>query len=234
MFYEWKDGDNDPNLSHKTTAVDSTIELDSLSPSSDTDLTADDKPQVLTRKKSEGMSVRFAQMRVRGELEHRFEDGDDNATEVPPYTNVLRVIKVASLLLIGVCALVGMVFSKITFVSITGRMYTLYTASPQDTGNNPKSVIFFQLVFILVIPEILSLAHCVIWGFIGKTSKSFPWPSWKAMVLVSILLQLFDITVRGIVIIDHVKVMCLVYPVSLSLTLYQATCMYMYTLIHSI
>ena len=219
MFYEWKDGDDDPNLS-RTTTVDTTIELDSLNSPSDTNLTsetdltsaADNKPQV-TRKKSERLSVKFARMRVRGnqqrEMEHRVEDGEDDAIQAPAHTGVLRIIKVTALLVIGACALVGMVFSKITFVSITGRMYTLYTTLPQDTGNNPRSVIFFQLVFILVIPEILSLGHCVIWGFIGKTSKSFPWPSWKAMVLVSKVSS----PVRGkslfkyylsLVVIDHV------------------------------
>ena len=195
MFYEWKDGDDDPNLNKNLTlsnknTVDSTIELDSLKPSNDTDFTsaANDKPQVPGKKPGK-MSVRFARLtRGRGDqrrgLEHQAVTVDDS-TEVPAYTNVLRTIKVASLLVIGACALVGMIFSKITFVSITGRMYSLYTAS-QDPGNNQKSVIFFQLVFILVIPEILSLAHCIISGFIGKTSRTFPWPSWKAMALVSI------------------------------------------------
>lgn len=186
MFYEWKDGDDDPSLSRNPNAVDPTIELDSLNPTSAKDLTsaADDKPKV-TRNKSQKMSVRFARL-LRGDnrqdLESRAQTVDDS-TEVPAYTNVLRIIKVVSLLVIGACALVGMIFSKITFVSITGRMYRLYTDSQQQ--NSAKSVIFFQLVFILVIPEILSLGHCVIWGFIGKTSKTFPWPSWKAMALVS-------------------------------------------------
>ena len=198
MFYEWKDGDDDPNLNPNLTlsnknAVDPSIELDSLKPSDDTDFTsaADDKPQA--PKKKGKMSVRFGggfggRTRNRGErrqMERQAVTVEDS-NEVPAYTNVLRVIKVVSLLFIGACALVGMIFSKITFVSITGRMYTLYTASPQqDTGNNPKSVIFFQLVFILVIPEILSLVHCVVWGFIGKTPRTFPWPSWKAMAWVS-------------------------------------------------
>ena len=105
------------------------------------------------------------------------------------YANTLRVVKVISLLLIGVIALFGMIFSKISFVSITTRMYSLYTypGSSQDdeTLTSNKLAIFFQLVVILVIPEIVSLGHCLIRGFLGKSSNTFPWPNWKSIVLVS-------------------------------------------------
>ena len=193
-FYgEWQDGDNDPNLGHRP-SVDATIELNSLDPVSDTNLT-DSNTQV-TRKKSERMSVKFARMRSLGNhrrvVEHPVEEGEDDGIQPPAYTNVLRFIKVVSLLVIGACALVGMVFSKITFVSITGRMYTLYNSTRANEQNNPKSVIFFQLVFILVIPEIVCLLHCIVWGFIGKTSKSFPWPSLKSLILVSHMSSLIE------------------------------------------
>ena len=116
-------------------------------------------------------------------MENRVDDGEEDATESPSYKNTLRVIKIVALLLIGACALVGMVFSKITFVSITSQMYKLYNQA--DNRDDEKSVIFFQLVFILIIPEIVCLGHSFIQGCIGKTSKSFPWPSRKAMLLVS-------------------------------------------------
>ena len=112
----------------------------------------------------------------------------DNPTQSLSYTNILRIIKLVSLVLIGAFALFGMVCSKITFVSISSRMYTLYSSpSVQDDEamNINKSTIFFQLVFVLVIPEILCLCHCLLWGFIGKSSKNKPWPSWKAICLVS-------------------------------------------------
>ena len=105
------------------------------------------------------------------------------------YTNTLRVVKVISLLLIGAIALFGMIFSKITFVSITTRMYSLYTypdsTEDDETLTTHKSAIFFQLVAILVIPEVVSLGHCFLWGSLGKSSNTFPWPNWKSIVLVS-------------------------------------------------
>ena len=119
----------------------------------------------------------------------RIQDQQGNPIQSISYINTLRIIKVISLLLIGACALAGMITSKITFVSITSRMFNLYSLpSAQDNEtmiNNQKSVVFFQLVFILVIPEILCLGHCLLWGFIGKSSKRFPWPSLKATSLVS-------------------------------------------------
>lgn len=190
FYEEWNNKDDDPNLSSKADSK-ANIELNLLQPS-DTNLTgtsnraSNTRPRVI-RKKSERMSVRFARLRSRGnerrEMENRAEDGEDDHTESSPYANTLRIIKIAALLLIGACGLVGLVFSKITFVSITSRMYTLYS---NNNNNNQKSTIFFQLVFILVIPEIMCLGHCLIWGCIGKTSKTFPWPSWRAMLLVSI------------------------------------------------
>ena len=167
-YKRWKDSDDDANLRRRGT-VDTRVELGSLNPSSNTNLRETD---LATRMHNQGSRSR--------ELEE--SDGENDSSEESFYIT-LRVIKVVSLLLIGACALVGMVFSKITFVSITSRMYTLCNSA--NVENNKKSVIFFQLVFILVIPELLSLLYCLIWGFIGKTSRSFPWPSWKAMVLVS-------------------------------------------------
>ena len=206
-YGEWTDADNDPKLgppSHH-------IELNSIAHRSDTnsevnrsniDLIEETNniPRSNTnlieethniprriRPKSERMSVKFARMRTRGnqlrEMENRVEDGEDDATESPSTNNTLRIIKIVALLLIGACALVAMVFSKITFVSITSQMYKLYKGT--EARNDEKSVIFFQLVFILVIPEIFCLAHSLIQGCIGKTSKTFPWPCWKAMFLVS-------------------------------------------------
>ena len=102
--------------------------------------------------------------------------------------NILRIIKVVSLLLIGACALLGMVISKLTFVSVTSRMYTLCShPSAQATvyEDQNKSKIFFQLIFMLVIPEIVCMSYCLLWGFIGKSSKTKPWPSRKAICLVS-------------------------------------------------
>ena len=102
-----------------------------------------------------------------------------------PIPTYLRIIKWTALFLIGACVLVGTVLSKVSLVSITGRMFNL-TRFP-DEHALPRSVLFIQLTFFLVIPEVVSFIRCLVWGVIGKTTESFPWPTLSAFVLVSLV-----------------------------------------------
>ena len=136
-------------------------------------------------------SVKYRRFHNRGVMQRELENhtiGDHRdvaaaAAAEPAHSKLLRIIKIVALVLIAACTLVGTVFSKISFVSITSRMYTLYTDN--SSANSDKSQIFVQLVFILVVPEIVCFLHCLVWGVIGKTDRSFPWPSRKAVLLVS-------------------------------------------------
>ena len=195
-YEEWNNKDDDPGLTVKSKPT----ELISVGQQSTTvvhEFTNIDESSILdqpnnvdhsTFKSPPDSSPPSLSMRSRGnqlrELENRAEDGEDKGGELSSSSNALRFIKVVLLLLIGACTLVGMVFSKITFVSITSQMYKLYIV-PEDR-NNEKSTLFFQLVFILIIPEIICLAHCLIRGCVGKTSKTFPWPTRKSIFLVSV------------------------------------------------
>ena len=195
-YEEWNNKDDDPGLTAKSIPIElnsvgqqsTTVLLDDVDESTNIDESSTlDQPNNVdhsTFKPPPSLSMRSRGNQFR-ELKNRAEDGEGNGSESSSSSNALRVIKVVSLLLIAACALVGMVFSKITFVSITSQMYKLYIA-PEDR-NNEKSTLFFQLVFILIIPEIICLAHCLISGCVGKTSKTFPWPTWKATFLVSVV-----------------------------------------------
>ena len=94
-------------------------------------------------------------------------------------------IKRIALLIIGLCVLVGAILSKITLVSITGRMFSLVSFPDEDNHTLPQSILFAQLTLILVIPEVVSLMRCLIWGVIGKTKERFPWPNRKTILVVS-------------------------------------------------
>ena len=195
-YEEWNNKDDDPGLTAKSIPIElnsvgqqsTTVLLDDADESTNIDESSIlDQPNNVdhsTFKPPPSLSMRSRGNQFR-ELKNRAEDGEGNGSESSSSSNALRIIKVVSLLLIAACALVGMVFSKITFVSITSQMYKLYIA-PEDR-NNEKSSLFFQLVFILIIPEIICLAHCLISGCVGKTSKTFPWPTWKATFLVSVV-----------------------------------------------
>ena len=161
------------------TSIEPVNDYRSVMPPVDTSPTSKKKSDVLTSNAHELKEIKG------------FKCKDDDLTKFLSHSaNTLRAVKVVSLLLIGVFALFGMVFSKITFVSITSRMYTLYmhpnkTQDDHETISGNRSAIFFQIVVILIVPEIVCLGHCLIWGFIGKSSKTFPWPSWKSIVSVS-------------------------------------------------
>ena len=108
----------------------------------------------------------------------------------------LRVlIKWIALLMVALCTLTGTVVSKVSLVSITGRMYNLSELNlfndsdcGEDSGNiknnSTGSKLFIQLVLLLIVPELISFLRCLIWGVIGKTSTKFPWPDCKAIAWV--------------------------------------------------
>ena len=96
-----------------------------------------------------------------------------------------RTIKRIALVVIGICVCIGAVLSKVTLVSITGRMFNLVSSRDGHKHTLPQSVLFVQLTLILVIPEVFSFTRCLIWGVIGKTTESFPWPSRSAIIRVS-------------------------------------------------
>lgn len=103
----------------------------------------------------------------------------------------LRNIKRIALALIASCICVGAVMSKVSLVSITDRMNPRFNLGFNLTGfadEYPpphRSVLFIQLILLLVIPEVVSFVRCLVWGVIGKTTRSFPWPSRCAFFWVS-------------------------------------------------
>jgi len=130
-------------------------------------------------------SVKYRSFRYKGVRQRQLEASAEHSgvqAGQATHSKLLRLIKIVALIIIAACTLVGTVFSKITFVSITGRMYSLTLATGSDAD---QSQLFVQLVFILIVPEVVSFLHSLAWGVIGKTDTSYPWPSWRAVILVS-------------------------------------------------
>ena len=90
----------------------------------------------------------------------------------------LRICKGVVLIFVGICLCVATVASKVSLVSITGRMFSM---KDERTG----SVLFFQLVLLMMIPEAISWLRCLIWGVIGKSWVTYPRPSGVTIVWVS-------------------------------------------------
>ena len=107
-------------------------------------------------------------------------------------SSFLRSIKWIALTLIALCVCAGAVLSKVSLISITGRMFNLTSqydlgAGHEDAdGRLSRSKLFAQLTIALVLPEVISFVTCLVKGVIGKTDNTYPWPRPRwALVLVS-------------------------------------------------
>ena len=82
-------------------------------------------------------------------------------------------------------------FSKVCFVAIASKYndslvvpQSNETASPMKTLQD-NSITFIQLVVILMTPQLFTAIRMFFGGIVGKSSKTYPWPSTGAMIFVS-------------------------------------------------
>ena len=95
-------------------------------------------------------------------------------------------------MLLFVFVLACSMFSKLTLVSITDQLRNVtwnITASgtrvPDEIASRSRATrLYWQLFFIMVLPNVLTLARSFVFGVFGKTKKSFPWPMPSAILLV--------------------------------------------------
>ena len=105
---------------------------------------------------------------------------------------VLYALKFFIGMLLFVFVLACSMFSKLTLVSITDQLRNVtwnITASgtqvPDEIANRSRATsLYWQLFFIMVLPNVLTFARSFVFGVFGKTKKSFPWPMPSAILLV--------------------------------------------------
>ena len=91
-----------------------------------------------------------------------------------------------------VIVLVSSVLSKLTLVSLADRLrnVTYYpNASKKDTTEHEHTTavtLYWYLQFVLLIPNFITLVRCLAFGVIGKTTRTYPWPKERAIILVSL------------------------------------------------
>ena len=82
-------------------------------------------------------------------------------------------------------------FSKVCFVAIASKYNDSLVVPSNDTGSvyekslQENSITFIQLVVILMTPQLFTAVRMFFGGIIGKSSKTFPWPSTFAIIIVS-------------------------------------------------
>ena len=108
-------------------------------------------------------------------------------------------LKLASGAIFFIVVLSSSVLSKLTLVSLTDSlryhtwMYQNKSADPTEddeeawVSNHRDDTVslYWQLLFILLVPNCLTFLRCLFFGFLGKTKMTYPWPTRKAVLLVS-------------------------------------------------
>ena len=107
---------------------------------------------------------------------------------------ILLTLKIAIGLVFFVVVLVSSVLSKLTLVSLTDALRSLtwmyHNNTPTDEkewkkNNLDKTVsLYWQLLLVLLVPNCLTFLRCLFFGVLGKTRKSYPWPTASAAFLV--------------------------------------------------
>jgi len=109
---------------------------------------------------------------------------------------VLFGLKVIIGIIFFVVFLVSSVLSKVTFFSLTNELRSL-TMNESINGSRHDSesmlpedkskavTIYWQLLIILLVPNIITFLRCLFFGFLGKTTTNFPWPRKEAALVVS-------------------------------------------------
>ena len=95
-------------------------------------------------------------------------------------------------MLFGIKAAIGLVFliailasavlSKLTLVTLTDQLRIAKGDSPE--ARETQVTLYWYIQLILLIPSFITFVRCFVVGVIGKTTKSFPWPTGKAILYV--------------------------------------------------
>lgn len=98
-------------------------------------------------------------------------------------TNVrsFRALKVVIGALLLVLVLSSAVVSKLTLISMTSR---LGSALVDDEPGAAVSL-YWQLLFVIMVPQCVTFVRTMLRGVCGKRTSTFPWPTFRALLVVS-------------------------------------------------
>ncbi len=88
--------------------------------------------------------------------------------------------------LLGIKAAIGLVFLIVILASAVLSKLTLVTLTDQlrVADGVTRVTLYWYLQLILLVPSFITFIRCLVVGVIGKTTKSFPWPTGKAILYV--------------------------------------------------
>lgn len=123
------------------------------------------------------------------------EQGAQEESDSGSSRRVLLSVKAFIGVLLFVFVLVCLVLSKVTLVSMTDRLrnhtWKIAESHSADAGGDLRwqrseaAVLYWQLLFVMVLPSCVTFLRAFFFGVFGKTRRTFPWPTFRAGVMVS-------------------------------------------------
>lgn len=105
-----------------------------------------------------------------------------------------KITKVVVGMLLFSIVITCTVLSKLSLISLTSqlndtigeiRQIELNNSETATAMHNRAAGLFWQLLFIILIPQFVTFFRALFFGVCGKQSRTFPWPTRRAIVTVS-------------------------------------------------
>lgn len=97
-----------------------------------------------------------------------------------------KILKIFVGLLLFSIVVTCTVLSKLSLIYLlTCLNDTIRQDGSPDDRNIMAASLYWQLLFIVLIPQFVTFARTLFFGVCGKQSHTFPWPTRKAFVIVS-------------------------------------------------
>lgn len=134
--------------------------------------------------------------RVRSGRNVRSQKGASETGITKRQKQILVGIKFLFGVLLFLTVLTCNVLSKLSLVSLTEKLWIAsHNISDQSTpsvlqaSNTNKAVtVYWQLFLVVIIPQCVTFIRSFAFGVLGKSSRSFPWPSIVGTIVVSIVI----------------------------------------------
>ena len=104
--------------------------------------------------------------------------------------SALMGLKVLSEIILSSLVLLCTVFSKLSLVGLTDDLNDITRLVKNGSGSDPVTIsravaLYWQFLVILLIPNFITFLRCLLFGCLGKSSQSFPFPTKMALFVVS-------------------------------------------------
>lgn len=116
--------------------------------------------------------------------------GAPGSEDLTGSTSALMGLKVLVEIFLTCLVLLCTVFSKLSFVGITDDLAEVGRLVRNGSGSDPDIVargvsLYWQLLVVLLVPNCVTFLRCTLFGLVGKSSQSFPFPNQRAFLAVS-------------------------------------------------